>query len=79
MTLFMGKSAGKPQAPIKCDIVCFGEYTLFLLIRTSNFAAEAEPFLFFSRFEPKMFLECSQVTWYRSSDRRTDINVTRKP
>ena len=31
----------------------------FLYIRTSNFAAEAEPFLFFSRFEPKMFLECS--------------------
>ena len=30
------------------------QYTLFF-IRTSNFAAEAEPFLFFSRFEPKMF------------------------
>ena len=36
--------------------------TLFFLIRTSNFAAEAEPklnVLIFSGFEPKMFLACS--------------------
>ena len=34
----------------------------FFFIRTSNFAAEAEPklnVLIFSRFEPKMFLACS--------------------
>jgi len=45
-------------------------YTLFY-IRTSNFAAEAEPklnVLFFSRFEPEMFLACD--------DASVDVTIT---
>ena len=41
-----------------CNIICFSQFTLFFYIRTSNFAAEAEPKLnvsIFSRFEPKTF------------------------